>query len=239
MIAPCGSEIRRAAHVNHAAFSGRQDSRGGSSSTTSTANGRTSANASRSRGGAAEAATNRMRSSGEGRLAKKLPIGRHWHPRSPQSPIGSAASGASSRAVVGFDQSTLSKCELVRGRHSLRRSTPCARRGRARDAAHGPRSRASEALCPATMTGDGIAKFPLSGAVDHPVRTGRLKNVHRRLMRIARVGTAVRAGVHYRAASSAATRSIGVAVDPALRHCWLQRKSQPCHDRLRTDSGAE
>lgn len=84
-----------------------------------------------------------------------------------------------------------------------------------------------EALCPATMKGEGTAKFPLSGLSIIRFETDQgSKNV-------TPTGDANRTewalpsakDVHYRAACEYGDEIIGVAVDPAIRHCWLERKS--------------
>jgi hypothetical protein len=88
------------------------------------------------------------------------------------------------------------------------------------------KSAPSEALCPATMRGEGTREFPLSGlSIIRFEKDQGSKNV-------TATGDAKRTGwalpsvkdVHYRAACEYGDEIIGVAIDPAIRQCWLERK---------------
>jgi len=84
-----------------------------------------------------------------------------------------------------------------------------------------------EALCPATMKGEGTTEYPLSGLTIVRFETGKGS------MNVTPSGDASHRewlltpaqDVHYRAACEYGEEIIGVPIDAAFRRCWLERRS--------------
>lgn len=88
------------------------------------------------------------------------------------------------------------------------------------------KSASPEALCPATMTGDGTTEYPLSGLTIIRFETGKGS------MNMTPSGDASHKewlltpgqDVHYRAACEYDEEIIGTPIDAAVRRCWLERR---------------
>jgi hypothetical protein len=89
------------------------------------------------------------------------------------------------------------------------------------------KSAPSEALCPATMKGEGTTEFPLSGLTIIRFETGKGS------MNVIPSGDESRRewllpptkDVHYRAACEYGDEIIGVPIDAAVHRCWLEKKT--------------